>query len=618
MWTKKATEVHNKMAATIIEHEGHPSTEMKIEHITYDEAQAQRPRRREEVTEKIKIYISHLSCGSEVQKMNSSGTLKSPWSLRSPWTSNSTSSTPKTPKTPWDTRSQWSPKEWRQSLMLGTRTTVTAGPIEDGLENKKQHMKGLWKKEHTTMNTTTKDTQEKKVVGLRKKDQMPTRPASPLTSTAEEVAAVPIKSRRVNFRELVKDKWTRASRALEAGNTQERGPSMEKIQALRKKMAEGKMEKVIRPLTASSYENGRRLAPPPQTLPRNVIYETRKADSIHSRSSTSCKSNETSRSRCHSRNRKTKSSSSTLASLLDSGAEALDSTRRELQEKFKPPLEHLSYHSFSLSRKASQSEAASSVESFYCMGYQEDEQNANNRDIRELKRRQSGSSRVAVMDPKPWALEGGNRKCRLCGRKGVARMRNLCGDCEKDFLQRREQSRSRTPQCRPTHSNEAGHDDEIKPVAPLRLILKTSQSEILRPSQFHEELGGSDDRSPIPQKGRARRSDSSILRTPTAQPKPHRPSSQYEDIDIGAEEMLRRLQKCPSEDEFERAQSCFKRWSQSHASTALEEKDREEGGPSTEVSENRKDNRDTGFYEFWDNLLGDFQPKRRSLDDHGG
>lgn len=615
MWSKKATDVHNNMAATQPEDEGQLSTEVNIEHLTYDETHVTRPRRREEVTEKIKIYISRLSCSSDDPKTNSSDTPKSPWSLRSPWASSSTPSTPKMPRSPWGTRNQWSPKEWRQSLMLGTHTTVTAGPVGDNLENKKPYTKGLHKKGISTVNTTTQDTQENKVVGLRKRDQVPTRPPSPLAVTTEEANAVPIRSRRTNFCEIVKDKWTRASRALESDKAQKDNPSMEKIHALRKKMAEGKMEKVIRPLNAGSYQNGGRLAPPPRTPPRDVVSQTEQAESIHSRPSTPRKSNDSSRFRCHSRNRKTKSISSTIASLFESGAEGLDSTRRELQEKFKPPFEHLNYPSFSLSRKASKSEAASSVESFYCMGYREDEQKANNRAIRELKRRQSERRRAAVVGSSPWALEGENRHCRLCGQKGVERMRNLCGDCERDFLQRREQSRSRTPLCKPVHVNESG-DEEIKPVTPPSLMLKTSQSEILHPSRFHEDLDDPDEKSPIPQKSRARYSASFAVHTPIVQPKPYSPSSQYGDIEIGTEEVPQRLQKRPSEDEFERAQDLFKRWSHNYADAVLDEKDVDEMGSSVHVLEKRKNNRDTGFYGFWDDLLRDFEPENNSHDEN--
>ncbi|KAL2068757.1 hypothetical protein VTL71DRAFT_15095 [Oculimacula yallundae] len=294
------------------------------------------------------------------------------------------------------------------------------------------------------------------------------------------------------FTNLVKQKIQRKpvpeAKSLYKGEEKgerEKGAGMAKIHNLRKAMQEGKLERVIPPPT-SAVSSGQNRQPPPRPIHNPFLDHVSLASSGLGSKSISVSSQQqqaaskttqivsprsSTQSRPRSRNRKTKSGStgSRIVSLIGSSADILDSTRREIQEKFRPPFEYLNYPSFSLSvgngKKDGQDEDADSEESFFCLGDREPGvlagdgrvsgevvERVEKKPMTRGKGGERGDSRIPDRDRggdgKAWWDRGDVvdaaavavvKKCKLCGFGIASSMRGLCGDCEVDSVRLRHE-----------------------------------------------------------------------------------------------------------------------------------------------------------------------------------
>jgi hypothetical protein len=515
MWGKKATDVHNKIADGAYESKQRDKEgEIKIEHITYDESH-RKVDARASVSQKAKIYISRLSGGSDKLK----GTLA--WGPKSPDPCNSL-----IPRNTWS-KAQWSAKEWRHSFaMMGkhhTDTTVGNENRDEHSERRKMPMKGPKKKGLALADAVTNlPTREERSLELSTRDREEA--VSPLSMNVEEATAVAKKYHKSSFCDIVTENFSQTLGEMGQHRSKiEKETDMEKILALRRRMKAGELEKVVRPLSPT-FENEGQLAPSPPLTPSGPSIKWLPA--IHTKPH---KSIESACPRCPSRDRKSASTSSMIVSFLESGAEALDETRRELQHKFKPPFENFNYSSLSLSRKAARFSEESSEESFHCIGNKEDSsksQKVNTKAIGELKERQSVRRRAEV-----WTKAIDETKpCRLCGRMGVPRLRNICRDCKTEFLQRKGRSRPSIPPLRAMVSEKNDNIGLTPPKEEPKMLLGTS--EMLGSSRFDETFEVPETRPPVPRKSRARMLAVSTAYTPVLEPKPYHPLSQDGEIEL--------------------------------------------------------------------------------------
>ncbi len=140
---------------------------------------------------------------------------------------------------------------------------------------------------------------------------------------------------------------------------------------------------------------------------------------------------------------------------IGESADLLDLTRRDLQDKFRPPFENLNYPSFSLSRKSSNCSESSS---FFCQGEGKEEKVANAQAVQDL-RRLSGDG------TSPWT-QAPPSNCRLCKIQRAGPIRALCGGCERASIQRRLSEPGLSYPSNPYEFEDEGY--EVKPPPPLK------------------------------------------------------------------------------------------------------------------------------------------------------
>ncbi|KAK2629870.1 hypothetical protein QTJ16_000690 [Diplocarpon rosae] len=270
-------------------------------------------------------------------------------------------------------------------------------PADDGLQHTK---KAGHQQDYTTY----------KPIAKPSRNYAPLRspPSKPPTRQSEP----PLPKKAATLSSLVKDKLHRKSfpqspdspsaSLNEAENERGRGKGqgeaktrretdddqMVKIHTLRKAMHEGKLERVIPPLsTKPPIGTGRgRHAPPRPAQPRFLESASlariavprgeaaRTSHSLrldHERGKGRERGREGEKEGGSRSQGKEKEMGGRIASFIGTSADMLDETRRELQARFRPPFEHLGYPSFSLARKRDAGNAegdADSDESFFCLG----------------------------------------------------------------------------------------------------------------------------------------------------------------------------------------------------------------------------------------------------------
>ena len=296
---------------------------------------------------------------------------------------------------------------------------------------------------------------------------------------AENPAAaklIPILRRKPKFAEIVKEKLGNRSSNTASKHASDREENLAKMQDLQRRIKSGKIERVVPPAQLLGQESC--LAPP---IPAHSPFHDPSRLSSSSANS----------------HQKPKSAPSKFSEYIGTSADLLDETRRELAGKFRPPFEHLSYHSFSLTRKASIS-SASSEDSFYCVDAAPSrkrnegrEVDVNAKAVKALKNRQrehSLSGRVSGKGTNPWTSSP-REPCRLCRKPGVRGVRGLCEECERDFMR---------PKTTRFEGDGKDDEDEIKPTPPLKdwktLSMRWERSE--RRSAFHVDGEEVDDQRP--------------------------------------------------------------------------------------------------------------------------
>jgi len=299
--------------------------------------------------------------------------------------------------------------------------------------------------------------------------------------------------------------------------------------------------------------------------------------------------------------------------------EALDSTRRELQERFRPSFEHINYPSFSLllPRRSSCSSEVGSDESFYCQGERQFEKEISCDWREEIIQERIGEAQAA----KEESGEGDETPCNLCGRRGLWSYGYLCGDCRWDSLHRDISSMMRTQLPMNVDILDAESDPQTISLNVPRSKTHTS------PFQIHGNVQPLEDtKPPLPEKNPRRLLTGFKTNTPLIQSKPNIPSIRYVDTSISPENgaemaIFKHLRKSSSSNEFETVLSLFDRWSESFSvpvgiGKAAVRIDRNDEGESQEYKEQQmafRDNqrrrelgiRDGKFYAFWERLILD-------------
>jgi len=429
-------------------------------------------------------------------------------------------------------------------------------------------------KEKKVSATTTTSSTRKALPAL------PTVPDNKKTETKRTLApaTAPIKKpslrRQPNF----------ISENLGSENQKRRVSSVEnlaKLQVLRTRIREGKLEKVVPP-PSNSFSEGR-LAPPRPT--QNPFLRH-----VPSRSSSK---------RTAPRSGKNSSASSRVVSLIGTSADLMDATRREIAGKFRPPFEHLNHQAWWDEKTKERKErkgSEGSIESFCCVGEEVPKKEEDK--VQALKQRQTeNGKRVSGEGTSPW-VKAGPSSCRLCGKGGVGGVRGLCRECEDDFMRPEDSPKIRR---RSSWSSSCCSDDEVKPTPPLKdrntLLLRNQVDgsklvyQINQQDEYHQKL-----------QAKTKSNRPEIL-----EPTPQRPISQRAIFDYESdseseseseseEENHRNWQTRSMKDEFEKSQKLFSRWS----SALGEDVGFQEETPL--VGKGQVE-RDSHFYDFYDDLL---------------
>jgi hypothetical protein len=429
----------------------------------------------------------------------------------------------------------------------------------------------------------------------------------PLNDKANKLPIIP----RVNGK-FVKNRWSRKS--VEEEKKQE--ANIEKLQTLRTAIRDGKMEKVV---------------PPPNEVPfppRNPFSNPPLAESSHP-----TKEYSTIKPRVNSRNRNSKSkftSKKVLATYISNTGDVLDATRREIKEKLLPPLEHLNYPSFSLSRRTSNS----SDDSFYCIGEGEAEQEANTKAVRELKACYQESDHY--QEPHASGGEKTNfwifpdddkkkrEKCRLCrnlaldGDEGTG----LCQECEKEF----ERPKTRVFGLELTNNKngeyEEEEEEEIRPTPPLKDKKIIARKNLKMRFHFEpEEMEMEEMKPTVPRKDEVNKFPRKDVRSHPVLERnfnPERKSSQRAKIEEeGYQYEVYSNQPTKKKEVVvdETTRNVFEKWGRAYGSGDFGNFDkREEYGsvaPLIEKAGREKKkkksavSRRSSFYGFWDDVLGE-------------
>ncbi|KAL3428259.1 hypothetical protein PVAG01_01768 [Phlyctema vagabunda] len=374
----------------------------------------------------------------------------------------------------------------------------------------------------------------------------------PADIESKPLPRLPKLRRKGKFSDMVKEIGTKLSVDIRRpSQTDETHVSkVAEMHTNREAMKEGKLEQV-----AKRPSSGNRIAPTP---PGKENYKP-----------------------SHQRNKS--STSSKISEYIATGADVLDSTRREitkdLAEKFRPPFEHINYRPFSRNRESSIS-SDSSI--FFCAGEEIDEPVTplTQRQEKSKARRLSGDGTNPWEDPAP-------EFCKLCKRKGVQGVRGLCSNCEREFMR--------------TYSTGFKHEPEIVPAPPLKdkEILKISIGNYLHEE---DELGS---RKAVQNMRLSCVSSKPVI----VEPCPKRYSSQKATViqmdHKDDDDKYLKWQDEATRSEFKESQQTFERWSQCYEHDTQDETPK----PSTIVRREKSSKHDT-LYGYWDGVLEDYGARR--------
>lgn len=362
----------------------HNQGEMKIKHTTYDATHTRRSmvRRASDVSVKIKNYFSRrLSRRSYAGSSRRSATER--------------------PTTIWP------------GYETGTSVPVRRSEMTPYLTQKYQVKEAARREEKTI------------VSAHHSGNYLPLR--SPKHRPADDT--YPILRRKTKF---FKEKPS--TNSLEGPSyTEDGNQNMKKLLNLRQAMREGKMEQVVSPQHISRPE---RLSAPPQ----NFLHEfasTASAESSRGRTS-SRHGPPLSYARHASPGRKSRSVSR-VRDYIRASVDVLDERRKEVQSKFKAPLDHLHYPSF-ISRRTS----VDSDESFFCKGENNEGQNAN--DQATLSSRHYDPTRDRTSSGAKTSPCYAPDYCKICKTYAMVGIQGLCEKCEVD----------------------SDYEDDIRPTPPLK------------------------------------------------------------------------------------------------------------------------------------------------------
>ena len=382
--------------------------------------------------------------------------------------------------------------------------------------------------------------------------------------------------RKPNFAKSWKE-CLRSPKFVAQKQAEEHDP-MPKIYTVRDAIRAGKLEVAIPPLVTSKFDRG---AAPPTRL---QIPIAKPVSPIAAR----CK--------------KTPAHPNKFGEFIDRSADMLDETRKGLISKFEPPFEHLNYPSFTHSSQKPRRTSATSDMSFCCIGEQETEPT---QEIQALKARQLKNleRRSYKGDPgtDPW-VHPPPGVCRLCRKPGIRGIRGLCHDCENDFI------RPKTQKFEFVDSD----DDEVKPPPPLKDLKalttkKTQDLGVKRKPVSHSNSDNLERRQP---QGSVK-AEQKMTSIDNYQPVINsiRQNSQRDINERGDDvERFSSRQTPATKDEYEKAKSLFKSWSDCYETEDHERWNLETDGESASLA-NRDEQRESEFYRFYDDLLGDHKFK---------
>ena len=363
----------------------------------------------------------------------------------------------------------------------------------------------------------------------------------------------------------------RSSKSAEQKRSNEED-SLMKLYTVRDAIRAGKLEVVVPP--SGSTNNGR-AGPPPRS----------QAPTAKPRSLKAARSN-------------TATQPSKVGKLIDRGADILGETRKELVGKFKPPFEHISYHSFTRSHRDSRYHSNASDKSFCCIGEKEIKPSQV---VQALKGRQQQNSWRPSYEggqgTNPW-VDPPPRACRLCKKPGIRDIRGLCNDCENDFVRPKTQRYTFV---------DPDVEGDIKPTPPLKDLETLLGRSTLDPGAECKSVphSGSNevDQKHTQGSGRAELKMTNANNYPrTINPAIRRESQQAVTEGKDDDELLTTWQALALNDEYERTKSVCKRWSACHETDDHETWTLGSDDESARLV-NWEQQRDSKFYRFYDDLL---------------
>ncbi|KAF8862900.1 hypothetical protein BDZ45DRAFT_738893 [Acephala macrosclerotiorum] len=372
--------------------------------------------------------------------------------------------------------------------------------------------------------------------------------------------------RKEKFSKIVMAKLNKLSHEDEKQLLVQNDANMQRFEEIRKAIKEGKMERVVPPRTEAEKE---RLAPRRYSVSQPS--SSRSAPAAETKPKV--KSSKDRKSVDHWKNRL---SGSKLSAYLEKG--------KEIQRE------------------------------------DEEEQRSNTNAIKALKMRQGENRRrLSGEGSSPWSSPA-NQRCRLCNKWGTQGVRGLCSECEDDFL------RPKTSVGLGTSFSDSEDEDEIKPTPPLKdrktLSMRKSpdRNYLLHvPAYANEEW--EDERPTTPVKGsirlesvnaRSEPSDSSVS------PRIFSQQAEIEDQEDSDAETVKRWNSGPFKPISKENKNLFEKWSAVYQNGDYRQFQAEDGTPLIPIAQKRspamrklspnahqKSLRDSSFYDFWGELLGD-------------
>jgi hypothetical protein len=374
----------------------------------------------------------------------------------------------------------------------------------------------------------------------------------------------------------VRDKLNQKSGETSNSTTAQKHHKLQKLQLIQREIHAGKWERTVPP----SQPHQSSVHAPPRWS-NNPFVDPSQSKSVESR-----------------RNSKSTSISKKAAEYIGESADLLDSTRRDLLGKFRPPFENLNYPSFSLSRKPSNCSESSS---FFCQGEGNEEEDIPAEAVQERRR-------LSCEGTGPWT-QAAPTTCKLCKKRAAgASIRSLCGECERAFMRPKVQAPCLEYSSNPYEFED--EEDEVKPPPPLK-DHKYSMGKERRESKPVFNVAGQmkgDAQSVETWVGSVDADSKPTLFHPMVKRQVSQNGVIEEDWgyrDSEEEEENRRRKQQLSRREFEKAQDSFAKWSVCYENDDYggyeNEKDKK---PLIEQEKKEKDKRRrTSFYGFYDEVL---------------